>query len=272
MHHIRNLTLVVIGSLIIAAAYNFLLIPHSILSSGLSGIAMMLGIVTPIDTGVLNFILNLPLLVIGIWKLGKKFITYTIVSVAVLSIGLSVLPVIKFTHEPILAALFGGVIAGIGIGVVFKASGSTGGFDIIAMLLSKKSNFPLGSIISALNAIVVVASGFVFGWDAAFNTLVSIYATGKVIDLIHTNHIKLTVTIITAKGDETKDALLASLYRGITVMGGKGGYTGEHRDVLMTVITRYQLNEVKQIAKQVDPHAFINITQSVEVFGNFDRG
>ena len=272
MHHVRDISMILIGSIIIALAYNFLLIPHEILSSGLSGIAMMLGIITPFDTGVLNFLLNLPLLILGVWKLGKKFITYTILSVVTISVSLSVIPVVGFTEDHILAGIFGGVIAGLGIAIVFKASGSSGGFDIIAMLLSKRSNFPLGTIISGLNAVVVIASGFVFGWDAALNTLVSIYATGKVIDLIHTNHIKLTVTIITAKGEETKDALLSGLYRGITMTEGKGGYTGEKRDILMTVITRYQLNEVKEIVKQVDPQAFMNITQTVEVAGNFDRG
>ncbi len=272
LQHLRNVGMIIVGSVVIALAYNFLLIPHNILSGGVSGIAMMLGIITPFDTGVLNFLLNLPLLILGVWKLGKQFITYTIISVIALSVSLTLIPVEQFTHDAILSGVFGGVIAGVGVGIIFKASGSSGGFDIVAMLMAKRSNFPVGTIISALNAVVVVISGFIFGWDAALNTLVSIYATGKVIDLIHTNHIKLTVTIITAKGDEVKDALLASLYRGLTISEGKGGYTGERRDIVMIVITRYQLNEVKSIAKHIDPHAFINITQTVEVAGNFDRG
>lgn len=267
----RNIITIIIGSMLIGFAYNFLLIPHKILSGGLSGIAMMLGIITPLNTGLLNFVLNLPLLIIGYFKLGKRFIGYTILSVIVLSVSLYVIPVYEWSNDPILASLFGGVIAGVGVGIIFRASGSSGGFDIIGMLLTKKRDFPLGSIISGMNAIVIVISGFVFSWDAALLTLVSIYATGKAIDLIHTNNLKLTLMIVTSKGEDVKDKLLSKLYRGITIINGQGAYTGEERKVLFTVITRYQLSEVKNIIREVDPHAFVNITETKQVIGSFDR-
>lgn len=263
---------IIIGSIIVGVAYNMFLIPHKILSSGLSGIAIMLGIISPFNTGILNFLLNLPLLILGVLKLGKQFISYTILSVVVLSISLYVIPIHAISTEPILSSLFGGVLTGAGIGIIFRASGSSGGFDIIAMLLQKKNDFPLGTLLSAMNAVVVVISGFVFGWDAALNTLVAIYATGKVIDTIHTNHIKLTLMIVTNKGDELKTKLLANLYRGITMMDGQGAYTGQERKILMTVITRYQLTEVKGLINEVDPDAFVNITETTEVVGMFHRG
>ncbi|MEK3799666.1 YitT family protein [Peribacillus sp. FSL H8-0477] len=263
---------IIIGSIIVGVAYNMFLIPHKILSSGLSGIAIMLGIISPFNTGILNFLLNLPLLILGVLKLGKQFISYTILSVVVLSISLYVIPIHAISTEPILSSLFGGVLTGAGIGIIFRASGSSGGFDIIAMLLQKKNDFPLGTLLSAMNAVVVVISGFVFGWDAALNTLVAIYATGKVIDTIHTNHIKLTLMIVTNKGDELKTKLLANLYRGITMMDGQGAYTGQERKILMTVITRYQLTEVKVLINEVDPDAFVNITETTEVVGMFHRG
>lgn len=263
---------IIIGSIIVGVAYNMFLIPHKILSSGLSGIAIMLGIVTPLNTGILNFLLNLPLLILGVLKLGKQFIRYTILSVVVLSVSLYLIPIQAISTEPILSSLFGGVLTGVGIGIIFRASGSSGGFDIIAMLLQKKNDFPLGTLLSAMNAVVVVISGFVFGWDAALNTLVAIYATGKVIDTIHTNHIKLTLMIVTNKGDELKTKLLANLYRGITMMDGQGAYTGQERKILMTVITRYQLTEVKGLINEVDPDAFVNITETTEVVGMFHRG
>ncbi len=258
--------------MLIAFAYNFFLIPHKILSGGLSGIAMMLGIVTPLNTGLLNFLLNLPLLIIGYLKLGKRFISYTILSVVVVSVSLLVIPIHDITNEPILASLFGGVIVGVGAGIIFRASGSSGGFDIVAMLLTKKRDVPLGSIISLMNGIVVLISGFIFSWDAALLTLVSIFATGKTIDMIHTNNIKLTLMIITAQGDEMKRYLLKNLHRGITIMDAEGAYTGEPRKILYTVITRYQLLEVKKIVRQIDPHAFVNVTETIEVIGIFDRG
>ncbi|PKR86830.1 YitT family protein [Heyndrickxia camelliae] len=268
----RNIFSIIIGSLLVAVAYNLFLIPHHILSSGLSGIAIMLGFITPINTGVFNFLLNFPLLVLGFIKLGKRFIIYTIISVVVLSVGLYVFPVIKITTEPLLASLAGGVLTGVGIGLIFRASGSSGGFDIIAMLLTKKKDFPLGSIITAMNGIIVIISGFIFTWDAALNTLVAIYATGKVIDTIHTKHIKLTLMIVTKKGEEMKEKLLANLYRGVTVLNGEGAYTGENRKILMTVITRYQLTDVKKLINETDREAFVNITETAEVMGLFHRG
>ncbi len=268
----RNVIIITLSSIVVAFAYNFLLIPHEILSGGLSGIAIMLGIVTPLNTGVLNLLLNLPLLIIGVMKLGKRFISYTILSVAVLSVSLYIIPVYKATQEPILASLFGGVIVGLAMGLIFRAAGSSGGFDIIAMLLSRKRDFPLGTLLAAMNGIVVAVSGFVFSWDAALLTLVSIYATGKVVDTIHTSHIKLTLMIITNKGEEVKQQLLEKLHRGVTIIDAKGAYSGEGRKVLITVITRYQLADVKSTIKETDPKSFVNILQTTEVIGMFDRG
>lgn len=140
------------------------------------------------------------------------------------------------------------------------------------MLLSRKRDFPLGTLIAAMNGIVVAASGFVFSWDAALLTLVSIYATGKVVDTIHTSHIKLTLMIITSKGEEVKQQLLEKLHRGVTIIDAKGAYSGEGRKVLITVITRYQLADVKSTIKETDPKSFVNILQTTEVIGMFDRG
>ncbi len=268
----RNIASIIIGSVIVAGAFNLFFIPHHILSGGLSGIAMMLGIVTPINTGILNLVLNLPLLIIGVLKLGKRFISYTILSVIVLSVGLYIIPVHEMSTDPFLSCLFGGVLSGLGIGMIFRASASSGGFDILAMLLAKKRDFPLGALLSVMNAVVVIISGFIFGWNAALLTLVGIYASGKVIDTIHTNHIKLTLMIVTKKGDELKEQLLANLYRGITVIDGEGAYSGAKQKILMTVITRYQLTDVKAIINEVDPKAFVNITETMEVIGVFHKG
>jgi uncharacterized membrane-anchored protein YitT (DUF2179 family) len=268
----RNIVSIILGSVIVAVSFNLFFIPHHILSGGLSGIAMILGIVTPINTGLLNFVFNLPLLIIGVLKLGKRFISYTIVSVIVLSVSLYMIPVHETSTDPFLSCLFGGVLSGLGVGIIFRASGSSGGFDILAMLLTKKRDFPLGALLSSMNAIVVIISGFIFGWNEALLTLVGIYAGGKVIDTIHTNHIKLTLMIVTKKGDELKEELLSNLYRGITVMDGEGAYSGNKQKILMTVITRYQLTDVKTIIHEVDPHAFVNITETTEVIGFFHRG
>jgi uncharacterized membrane-anchored protein YitT (DUF2179 family) len=262
---------IIIGSLIIVAAFNLFLIPHQVLSSGMSGISMILGMITPINTGLANLILNLPLLIIGYKKLGKKFIMNSVFAVLIISFGLYVIPVFPIAHDKILSSIFGGALTGLGVGIVFRCSGSTGGFDIIGMIVSRYKEFPIGVLLSGMNAVVIVISGFLFNWDAALNTLVSIYVTGKVVDAIYTEHAKLTLMIITDKGEDMRKHLLSNLYRGLTIMDGVGGYSSDKRNVLFTVISRYELNEVKTLITQVDPAAFVNITETIEVMGLFHR-
>ncbi|EEM10264.1 hypothetical protein bmyco0003_29500 [Bacillus pseudomycoides] len=263
---------VIIGSIIIAVAFNLFLIPHKILSSGIGGIAIILGIVTPVNTGIINFALNLPILILGYIGLGKKVIFNTVVSVVVLSAALYWIPVQIVAKDPLLSSIFGGVIAGAGIGLVFNCHGSTGGFDIIGMLLSRKKDIKLGGLLIILNTVVVVIAGFFFDWDVALTSLLSIYVTGKVIDAIHTKHRKVTLMIVTNQAEEMKKKLLSTVVRGITLLDGEGAYSSEKKRVLMTVVSREELAGMKLAISEIDPQAFVNITETVEVLGLFRRG
>jgi uncharacterized membrane-anchored protein YitT (DUF2179 family) len=262
---------IIIGSIIVSFAFNLFLIPHGIMSSGISGLSIILSMLTSINTGIYNFLLNFPLLVIGYLKLGRKFIIYTILSVITISIALYFIPVFKLAKDPILSSIFGGAIVGLGIGIIFRSSGSSGGFDIIGMLLARRKDFPMGTLLFAMNSIVILLSGFLFSWDAALNTLVSIFVLGKVIDKVHTHHVKLTLMIITRKGEEVKQHLLKNVYRGVTVIDSVGGYSNEQSNVIITVISRYELTEVKTLIEEIDPEAFVNITETLEVMGLFHR-
>lgn len=261
----------ILGSLIVVVAFNLFLIPHEVLSSGLSGISMILGMISPVNTGVANFLLNFPLLIIGYKMLGKRFIVNSIFAVIIISIGLYLIPVHAIADDRILSSIFGGALTGLGVGIVFRSSGSTGGFDIIGMIVARKRDFPIGVLLSGMNAVVILISGFLFDWDSALYTLVSIFVTGKVVDAIYTDHAKLTLMIITDKGEEMRDHLLTNLYRGLTIMDGVGGYSNHQRNVMITVISRYELNEVKNLITEVDPSAFVNITETIEVMGLFHR-
>ncbi|MFD3445649.1 YitT family protein [Microbacteriaceae bacterium 4G12] len=268
----RNLLGVIIGSLLVAFAFNMFLIPHKILSSGISGIAIIIGFLTPFNTGIVNFVLNVPILIMGYMGLGKKFVSYTVLSVIVLSAGMYFIPVHPVATEALLCSLFGGVIAGVGIGIVLNCCGSTGGFDVIGMLVSRKWDIPLGGFLIILNAVVIFISGFFFNWDSALNSMLSIYITGKVIDMIHTKHRKLTLMIVTSQAEELKQRLLESVVRGITLLEGEGAYSSEKKRVLMTVIAREELIGIKSLISETDPQAFVNITETVEVLGLFRRG
>ena len=266
----KNL-IVVLGSLIVAFGFNFFLVPYGILSSGISGIAILFGLITPFDTGLMNLVLNLPLIILGYFKLGKTITINTLICVVSLSLFLYVMPVMAVTDNILLSTVFGGVIGGIGVGLILKFSGSSGGLDIIAILISRTSNFSIGLLLTSMNGIIVFISGAVFNWDIALYTLLSIYLTGKVIDTIFTDHVKLTMQIVTTRGEAIRDELLNSIYRGITITEGYGGYTKEKKQIIMMVVTRYETIQIKKIVRSHDENAFINIFETVEVDGNFAR-
>ncbi|MFB1049416.1 YitT family protein [Paraliobacillus sp. JSM ZJ581] len=266
----KNLV-VIIGSLIVAIAFNLFLVPYEILSSGLSGIAILFGILTPINIGVINFLLNIPLLIWGYYKLGRTIIINTIVCVTSLSVFLYIIPIVPVTDNILLSSIFGGVFGGAGIGLILKYSGTSGGLDIVAIIISRASNVSVGMLLTGMNGLIVLISGAVFDWNLALYTMLSIYLTGKVIDTIHTNHIKLTMQIVTSNGDNIRKDLIQSIYRGITVMDGYGGYTEERKQILMMVVTRYETIQIKKIVRKHDKQAFINIYETIEVDGEFAR-
>lgn len=267
----RNFFGIIIGSLLVAFAFNLFLIPHKVLSSGLGGIAIIIGIFTHLNAGLVNFILNVPILIIGYVQLGRRFFFNTVLSVFILSIGMYVIPIHPIANESLLSSLFGGVLVGAGVALVFNSNGSTGGFDVIGLILSQKKDIKLGGFFTMLNTVVIGISGFFFNWDAALNSLLSIYVMGKVIDTIHTKHRKLTLMIVTNKTEEMKEALLSSFVRGITLLDGEGAYSNEKKRVLMTVISKDELVAIKNLIAHTDPQAFVNITETIEVLGLFRR-
>ncbi|WP_047983849.1 YitT family protein [Ornithinibacillus californiensis] len=263
--------IVIIGSLIIAFAFNFFLVPYSILSSGISGIAILLGLITPFDTGLLNLVLNLPLIILSYFKLGKEITVNTLICVVSLSLFLYLLPVLQVTDNVLLSTIFGGVISGIGIGLILKFSGSSGGLDIVAIIISRISNVSIGLLLTGMNGVIVLISGAIFDWNIALYTLLSIYLTGRMIDKIHTNHIKLTMQIVTTEGELIRKELLETIYRGFTITDGYGGYSKEKKQIILMVVTRYETMQIRGIVRKYDDKAFINIFETVEVDGTFAR-
>ncbi|QHJ72068.1 YitT family protein [Planococcus halotolerans] len=271
MDKVYSALVIFFGSVLLGFAFNMFLLPHEILSGGITGVAMIFSLMTPVNAGIWLIILNIPILVLGWMKLGKLFIANSIYSVAVTSISMLYIPVMKVTEDALLSSVFGGVLVGIGVGSIIRFYGSTGGFDVVGLLLTMKRDIPLGFMVFSLNSMVVFISGFIFSWELAMYTMASIYITGLVVDRIHTRHIKLSLMVVTGKGEEVKTKLLESLYRGITVTDGEGAYSGNKVKVLYTVISRYELAFVRPLIKSIDPHAFVSINETMEVMGNFRK-
>ena len=268
---LARLFVIVLASVLLAAAYNIFLLPFHLLSGGVTGIAMIIAVLTKLNTGWLIFALNVPVFLLGFFKLGKRFVLKSAFSVALTSLAMQWIPQQPVTDDPILASVFGGVLVGIAIGVIFRSGGSTGGFDIIGMVLTQKKEFPLGELIFFMNVLVVSVAGFLFTWEQALYTLVTMFATSKVIDVVHTRHVKLTLMIVTKRGELLRKRLVEAFYRGATMLDVEGAYSRRKRKMLVMVITRVELEDVKRLILKVDPAAFVNVTETIEIMGRFHK-
>ncbi|KWX71515.1 YitT family protein [Paenibacillus jilunlii] len=255
----------------IACGFNLFLIPHRLLSGGVSGLAMLVGYFTPFNISLLYLLFNVPLLVAGWFQLGRRFIVMSILSVGATTWLMALIPTATVASDMLLASVFGGVLVGVGAGVSFRVGGSSGGFDILGSIITRHRDFPIGNVLVGMNALVILAAAyFDNNWNLALASMVSIYVSGRVVDLIHISHIKVTVYIVTTRTDELLKQLLV-LQRGVTKIKTEGAYSHVERDMLMTVTTRYELAELKRIIKNSDPQAFVNIVETVGVMGSFRK-
>lgn len=262
---------IVVGSALVASGFNLMLIPHKLLSGGISGIAMIIGYLVGWDITWLYLLLNLPVIVWGWVVLGKRFIAFSVVSVLCTVWFMKLIPVTALTNNPIIAAVFGGVIIAIGTGISLRIGGSSGGFDIIGSIITRKRDVPLGMMLFALNGFVIFALGYYNeDWDSALMSMLSMYISGRVVDGIHIRHVKVTLFIIT----QEKEALIQNMLklpRGVTLIKAEGAFSGNEHDMLMTVTTRYELPILQKIILDTDPKAFVNIVETVGVLGQFKR-
>lgn len=273
----KRIIVVIFGALLMAVSLNFFLINANIYASGFSGAAQLVSSILDdqlgvfVSTGILLFIFNIPVFILGWFKVGRGFTIYSIVSVVFTTLFLELLPVLSLSDDIILNAVFGGVIAGVGVGLSLKLGASTGGMDIVAMVLSRLQDKPIGVYFLLLNGIIIVLAGVLYEPENALYTMVALYVTTSVIDMLHTRHEKVTAMIITHKADELQQAIHDKMVRGITIVPAKGAYSKEDKNMLYLVITRYELYDLEQIINEVDPQAFTNIVQTVGIFGFFRK-
>jgi uncharacterized membrane-anchored protein YitT (DUF2179 family) len=268
---IKNALVVILGAALIAAGFNLFLVPHKLLSGGVSGLSMLTNYAAHINLSILYFAFNIPLLIAGLFLLGKRFIFLSILSVVCVTWFVAILPDKMFASDNILSAVFGGVLVGLGSGISFRVGGSSGGFDILGSIVTRYYDFPIGNVLVGLNAVVVLFMGYINqDWNLVLASIISLYITGKVLDLIHVGHIKITVYIITNESERMLERLLTHP-RGVTLIKTEGAFSHKEKDMLMTVTTMYELAELREIIKQTDPLAFVNIVETLGVMGSFRR-
>lgn len=265
-----DIFLVVLGSIIAAVALQFFLIPWTIAPGGVSGLSVAIEKLTGIKVYITNLIINIPLFIFGAKLLGKKSAVLTLLSIIILSATLAVLPHFVFTKDFFLASIFGGILLGLGLGIVFKAGGTTGGTDLAGAIVNNHwHGLSIAKGMAIADFVIVVFAGIVDKKiDTSLYSLIALFFCTKIADMILDgfNYFK-GFFIISSKPDEVGTALMKNLERGVTILNGSGMYSKQERPVLLCVVSRAQFTRAKSIITEIDEKAFIMICNMNEVFG-----
>jgi uncharacterized membrane-anchored protein YitT (DUF2179 family) len=265
-----NLALITTGSAICAMAINGILIPKAFVSGGVTGLALIIHYLVPtLSVGLLYLLLNIPLFALG-WKyVGRRFFLYSLVGTIIFSLAVEWVSIPIPIQDKILAALLAGIIMGIGTGIVLRSVGSSGGTDILSVLILMRFSVRLGNTILAFNTAVLVITAILFSLESALYTLVFIYVTARMMDLVVTGLSQRKAVMIISRSQEAiVKAILGELDRGVTVIEGRGGYSGEPNNIVYTVITFRELSRIKKLIHTIDPDAFVVVTDTTEVMGH----
>ena len=269
---IVNLIIMTLGALIASFALEGFLIPNKIIDGGIMGIAIMTAYKTSFALGWCIFLLNLPFIFLALQKMGKLFVFSTFYAVAILSVGVSVMPQLlnhKHVSDPFLACIFGGLILGAGVGLVLRSNSSLDGTEILAIRLSKKLGFSVGEIIMFFNLFIFTAAGFVYdNWQSSMYSMITYFIAYRVIDIVieGLNESK-SVRIVTDKHDDIGNAIMKNFDVSVTYLKARGGYSGAEKKIIFCVINRLEIAKLKQLVKSVDEAAFITIENVHEVDG-----
>jgi uncharacterized membrane-anchored protein YitT (DUF2179 family) len=270
---IRDYTLIVAGCVVQALAMDLFLIPSRLAAGGVSGLAQIVNAYTGWPIGVMIAAMNLPLFGLGWRYLGRRrFMTRTIFTVVAYSALVDTLapflPGGGLTRDPFLNALYGGVLGGRGMGLVFRGQGTTGGTDIIARILGRWRGVPLSQSYLLTDTAIVFFAGLAFGWEFALYAVVALYISGLAAEASAEGvGIVRAATIITAHPQAIAERVMKEMARGVTGWGGTGMYSGEARHVLFCAVSRSEVSQLKAIIYEVDPQAFVVIGQAHEALG-----
>jgi uncharacterized membrane-anchored protein YitT (DUF2179 family) len=258
-----------LGAVLASIGIEEFLVPNKMIDGGITGISIITSYLTNFPLGIIIFALNIPFLVIGYKQIGKRFVAATLFSITILSIGVTVLkPFPGVTGDMLLAAVFGGIVLGLGVGLIIRFGGSLDGTEIVGIILDKRTGFSVGEVIMFFNIFILSSAGFFFGWDKAMYSLIAYFIAFKTIDLtIQGLDDTKEVKIISDKSEEIADVLMERLGLGVTFLKGKGGYSGESKPVLYSLISRFEIAELKAIIDEIDEKAFVTISNIHEVMG-----
>ncbi|HEX9018251.1 MAG TPA: YitT family protein [Anaerolineaceae bacterium] len=269
---LRDYLFLLAGALVQALAMRMFLIPAELVSGGISGTAQLINFYTHWPIGLMVLAGNVPLFFLG-WQYlgGPRFALRTALAVVAFSLLTDISTFFLpngLVHDPFLNSLYGGVLLGIGLGLVYRGKGTSGGSDILGRILNHKLGISISQSYMMTDTVVILAAGFVFGWQNALYALVTTYVSGLAAEMVlEGSGVFREAMIITSYPDKVAEQIMTILERGVTILAGTGAYTGQSRQVLYCVITRAEVSRIKEIVQQTDPKAFMVIGMAHEALG-----
>ncbi|MDI6604482.1 MAG: YitT family protein [Thermoanaerobacteraceae bacterium] len=261
---------ITIGTLLLTLSLDLFLAPNRIAPGGISGLAIVLQHIFGWPVGAVILLINIPLFIISIKILGTGFGAKTLYSTMLLGVSVDVFSFLKpLTHDPMLAAVYGGITMGLGLGIVFKYGATTGGTDMAAMTIHKYVPFlSVGRILLIIDFIIIVLAGIVFTPELALYALATEFLGIKVIDIVQegTDYERIAI-IISDKYEDISKSILYDMNRGVTELKGVGAYSKKDKNVLLCVVTRNEVTNLRELVKKADPAAFVILTTAHEVMG-----
>ncbi len=266
---IKEYFLIVLGSLLTALSFNFFFIPNEIAPGGLSGLASVFYFLFDFPVGVTTLVLNIPLFLTGIRQLGGTFGVRTLLATILLSVFIDLVKVPALTNDSLLASIYGGILMGLGLGIIFRMNATTGGTDLLARLIHQHfSSISVGLVLFMVDLSVVLLAAIFLGPSQGLYAVVALALSSKVVDMVQEglNSAK-AVFIISDHSEEISQWILKELDRGATLLSGKGAYTGKGKDVILCAVNRMQIAELKGMIHEIDSAAFILVADVREVTG-----
>ena len=268
-----NLVLMTFGALIFALAFDLFLVPSNVAPGGLSGLTLVITRFVNLPNGVVLFALNIPLLLLGAWQLGgppflARTVYVVVVTFSAIDLLQPILPASGASHDPLLNALYGGVVTGIAAGLVIRAHGNIGGTGILSRLVQRRTGIPMGQVYMMTDGVIVLLMGAVFGWERALYSLVALFLNGLATDYtIEGPSIVRTVFIVTDQPEAVAFAVQMRLRTGVTAWKGEGMYTRGERSVLFCTVNRTEVRELTLIVRETDHHGFLVVGQGHRALG-----
>lgn len=260
---------ILLGSVLGAISYPVFLVPNHIAPGGLTGIATILNYLFHWPVGITSLLLNIPLFLMGYRSMGRVFALRSLVATLLFSLLIDLIPLPPMTTNPLLGALFGGVLLGAGLGLILRGGATTGGTDMAArMVHNRYQHVSVGALLFGIDGLVVAMAGVGIQAEYALYAFISIYASSKLIDVVMTGLSRdKACYIISGRNEAIKHALMTELDRGVTVLHAEGGYSGDERPVLLCVLSAQEIGRLKAIVRMEDESAFVFITDAHEVLG-----